>query len=154
MAGRLGSTTMSEQQLFDYGSNFIRLGLATVQGATVPAPSGGKFRMIMVDLDPEAMYAKSVSATDVSNALNLQNLILPAGTAKFGDRDYSIRMNSSPRALDELNGLPLKVINGAVVYMKDVANIRANGVPGVFSVKNYLQVANQTNEKPNGQAQR
>ena len=120
----LGSKTMSEQQLFDYGSNFIRLGLATVQGATVPAPSGGKFRMIMVDLDPEAMYAKSVSATDVSNALNLQNLILPAGTAKFGDRDYSIRMNSSPRALDELNGLPLKVINGAVVYMKDVANIR------------------------------
>jgi multidrug efflux pump subunit AcrB len=120
----LGSKTMSEQQLFDYGSNFIRLGLATIQGATVPSPSGGKFRMIMVDLDPEAMYAKSVSATDVSNALNLQNLILPAGTAKIGDRDYSIRMNSSPRAFDELNSLPLKVVNGAVVYMKDVANIR------------------------------
>jgi len=127
----LGSKTLSEQQLYDYGSNFLRLGLATIQGATIPSPSGGKYRSIMVDLDPDAMYAKSVSATDVSNALNLQNLILPAGTAKFGDRDYSIRLNSSPRALDELNGLPLKVVNGAVVYMKDVANIRdGSGVQG------------------------
>lgn len=120
----LGSKTLSEQQLFDYGSNFVRLGLATVQGTTIPGPSGGKFRMVMVDLDPEAMYAKNVSATDVSNALNLQNLILPGGSAKFGARDYTIRMNSSPRAIDELGTLPVKVVNGAVVYMKDVANVR------------------------------
>ena len=95
----LGSTTMSEQELFDYGNNFIRTQLATIQGATVPNPYGGKFRNIMVDLDPDAMYAKQVSATDVSNAMQLQNLILPAGNAKFGDRDYQIKLNSSPRTI-------------------------------------------------------
>jgi len=119
----LGSKTLSEQQLFNYGSNFIRVGLATIQGTTIPAPSGGKFAQVVVDLDPEGMYANNVSATDVSNALNLQNLILPAGTAKFGEKDYNIRMNSSPRLLDDLNRLPVKMVNGAVVYMKDVANV-------------------------------
>ncbi len=119
----LGSKTLSEQQLFNYGSNFIRVGLATIQGTTIPAPSGGKFAQVVVDLDPEAMYANNVSASDVSTALNLQNLILPAGTAKFGEKDYNIRMNSSPRMLDDLNRLPVKMVNGAVVYMKDVANV-------------------------------
>ncbi len=119
----LGSKTLSEQQLFNYGSNFIRVGLATIQGTTIPAPSGGKFAQVVVDLDPEGMYANNVSATDVSNALNLQNLILPAGTAKFGEKDYNIRMNSSPRILEDLNRLPVKMVNGAVVYMRDVANV-------------------------------
>jgi multidrug efflux pump subunit AcrB len=120
----LGSPTLSEQQIFDLGQNFIRTQLATIQGSTVPVPFGGKFRQVMVDLDPEAMYAKGVSATDVSTALNLQNLILPAGTAKFGDRDYQIKLNSSPRVLDQLNDLPVKVVNNAVVYMRDVAQVR------------------------------
>ena len=92
----LESETLSEQQLFDLGLNFIRTQLATVQGASVPLPSGGKQREIMVDLDPNALYAKNLSPTDVSNALNLQNLILPAGDAKIGDRDYLIQLNSSP----------------------------------------------------------
>ena len=120
----LGSPTLSEQQVFDFGQNFIRTQLATIQGSTVPVPFGGKFRQVMVDLDPDAMYAKGVSATDVSTALNLQNLILPAGTAKFGDRDYQIKLNSSPRILDQLNDLPVKVVNNAVVYMRDVAQVR------------------------------
>lgn len=139
----LGSKTMSEQQLFDYGQNFIRTQLATIQGASVPTPFGGKFRNIMVDLDPPAMYAKGVSATDVSNALNLQNLILPAGTAKIGDRDYQIKMNSSPRVLDELNNMPIKVVNGATVFIRDVAQVhdgasvqsgmvRTNGTKGAL----------------------
>src|SRR5437660_3436341 len=113
----LGSKTLSEQQLFDYGQNFIRTQLATIQGASVPLPFGGRFRQVMVDLNPDAMYAKQVSATDVSTALNLQHLIIPAGTAKFGNRDYQIKLNSSPRVLDELNDLPVKVVNGATVYM-------------------------------------
>ena len=120
----LSSKTMSEQEVFDYGQNFIRTGLATIQGASVPLPYGGKFRQIMVDLEPDSMYSKGISATDVSNALNLQNLILPAGEAKFGNRDYNIKLNSSPRLLDELNYLPVRVVNGATVYMKDVAHVR------------------------------
>jgi multidrug efflux pump subunit AcrB len=120
----LSSKTLSEQEVFDYGQNFLRTGLATVQGASVPLPYGGKFRAVVVDLDPEAMYAKGVSASDVSNSLNLQNLILPAGDAKFGNRDYNIKLNSSPRLLDELNYLPVRVVNGATVYMHDVAQVR------------------------------
>jgi multidrug efflux pump subunit AcrB len=120
----LGSTTMSESALFDYGNAFIRTQLATIQGATVPNPYGGKFRSIIADLEPEAMYAKGVSASDVSNAMQLQNLILPAGNAKFGDRDYQVKLNSSPRTIAELNDLPLKIVNGVPVYMKDVAQIR------------------------------
>jgi multidrug efflux pump subunit AcrB len=120
----LGSTTMSESALFDYGNAFIRTQLATIQGATIPNPYGGKFRSIIADLEPEAMYAKGVSASDVSNAMQLQNLILPAGNAKFGDRDYQVKLNSSPRTVAELNDLPLKIVNGVPVYMKDVAQIR------------------------------
>ncbi len=120
----LGSTTMSESALFDYGNAFIRTQLATIQGATVPNPYGGKFRNIIADLDPDAMYAKQVSASDVSSAMAQQNLILPAGNAKFGDRDYQIKLNSSPRTVAELNDLPIKIVNGAPIYMKDVAQIR------------------------------
>jgi multidrug efflux pump subunit AcrB len=120
----LGSPTMSESQLFDYGNAFIRTQLATIQGATVPNPYGGKFRTILADLDPDAMYAKQISASDVLNAMQLQNLILPAGNAKFGDRDYQVKLNSSPRTIRELNDMPVKIVNGAPVYMKDVAQVR------------------------------
>src|SRR5580704_14891681 len=120
----LGSSTMSESQLFDYGNAFIRTQLATIQGATIPNPYGGKFRTILADLDPDAMYAKQVSASDVLNAMQLQNLILPAGNAKFGDRDYQVKLNSSPRTIRELNEMPVKVVNGATVYMKDVSQVR------------------------------
>src|SRR5438067_8727119 len=86
----INSKTLSEQELYDYGQNFIRTQLATVQGASIPLPYGGKVRQIMVDLDPSALYAKHLSATDVSQAMSLQNLILPAGTAKVGDREYLV----------------------------------------------------------------
>src|SRR6202035_393134 len=120
----LESKTVSEQQLFDLGQNYIRTPLATVQGASVPLPYGGKMRQIVVDLDPEALYAKQLSPIDVSNAVNLQNLILPAGDVKIGDRDYQVRLNSSPPVLSEMNNLPVKTVNGATVYLKDVANVR------------------------------
>ena len=119
----VSSATLSEQQLFDLGSNFIRVQLATVQGAAVPLPYGGKQRQIMVDLDPQALYAKGLSATDVTTALGLQNIILPAGDAKFGTQDYLVRVNSSPRTIDELNDLPVKTVNGAIVYVRDVAQV-------------------------------
>jgi CzcA family heavy metal efflux pump len=120
----IGSDTLSEQQLYDYGQNFIRTQLATVQGATVPIPYGGKARQIMVDIDGQALYAKGLSATDVSAAINVQNLILPAGSAKFGQREYSVKLNSSPDSIEGLNNLPIKQVNGAMVYIKDVAHVR------------------------------
>ncbi|MBV8819762.1 MAG: efflux RND transporter permease subunit, partial [Acidobacteriaceae bacterium] len=119
----INSKTMSEQQLYDYGQNFIRTQLATVQGASIPLPYGGKARQIMVDLDPSALYAKHLSATDISNALNLQNLILPAGTAKVGDREYLVRVNSSPELVQALNDMPVKTVNGATVYIKDIGQV-------------------------------
>ncbi|HMD76222.1 MAG TPA: efflux RND transporter permease subunit, partial [Terracidiphilus sp.] len=120
----LQSDSLAEQELFDLGQNFIRTQLATIQGAAVPLPFGGKFRTVMVDLNPDALFAKQLSAADISTALGNQNLILPAGTAKIGDKDYQIKLNSSPRSLDEMNRLPVKVVNGATVYLGDVAQVR------------------------------
>ncbi|MBZ5583951.1 MAG: efflux RND transporter permease subunit, partial [Acidobacteriia bacterium] len=120
----LSSKTLSEQQLFDLGQNFIRTQLATIQGAAVPLPYGGRFRQVMVDLNPDQLFARQLSPADVSNALGLQNLIYPAGTAKIGEKDYQIKLNSSPRVLDDLNNLPIRVVNGATVYMRDVAQVR------------------------------
>jgi len=120
----LSSKTLREQEIFDIGQNFIRLPLATVQGAAVSYPFGGKNRAVMVDLNPDELYAKQLSPLDVSNALSLQNLILPAGTAKMAQTEYQIKVNSSPVALDELNNLPIKTVNGATIYMKDVAQVR------------------------------
>jgi multidrug efflux pump subunit AcrB len=120
----LESKTLSEQDIFDLGLNFIRTQLATVQGAAVPLPYGGKFRQIMVDLNPDQLYAKGISATDVSNAVSAQSIILPAGTAKIGGIDYQIKVNSSPTTLAGLNDMPIRVVNGATVYIKDVAQVR------------------------------
>src|SRR5580692_3052548 len=139
----LDSKTLSEQELFDLGQNFIRTQLATIQGAAVPLPYGGKFRQVMVDLDPQQLFAKGLSPVDVSNALGNQNLILPAGDAKIGGIDYNIRLNSSPLVLNQLNDMPLKVVNGATVYLRDVAQardgytvqtaiVRANGSRGAL----------------------
>jgi len=118
----LGGKNLSETQLSDAGTNIIRTQLATVQGASVPTPYGGKPRQIMVDLDPDALKAKGLSGVDVSNAISAQNLILPAGTAKMGKREYNVLLNSSPDVLDELNNLPIKEVNGAMVYIRDVAH--------------------------------
>ena len=120
----LGGKGFSEAELFDFGLNFIRTQLATVQGASVPSPFGGKPRAIMVDLDPEQMLAKGISASEVNDAIQSQNVILPGGAAKFGDRQYNIRMNASPEVLEDLNNLPIKLIKGTPVYIRDVAHVR------------------------------
>src|SRR5882762_1131669 len=114
----LSSQTLHENELFDLGNNFIRTPLGTVQGASVSYPFGGKQRSVMVDLNLDELYAKQLSPIDVSNALNLQNLILPAGTAKLAQTEYQVRVNSSPLLLDDLNNLPIKTVNGATVYIK------------------------------------
>jgi len=120
----LTSKTLSEQDLYDLGLNFIRTQLATVQGAQVPLPYGGKSRQVMVDIDPQKLFGKGLSPADVSSALNAQNVILPAGTQKIGDREYNVRLNSSPELLQALNDLPIKQVNGAMIYIRDVAHVR------------------------------
>src|ERR1700694_5791436 len=129
----LSSKTLREQEIFDLGNNFIRTPLGTVQGASVSYPFGGKNRAVMVDLNLDDLYAKQLAPIDVSNTLTLQNLILPAGTAKLGGTEYQIKVNSSPLILDELNNLPIKTVNGATVYIKDVAQVRDG-----FSVQNNI----------------
>jgi multidrug efflux pump subunit AcrB len=123
------SDTLSEDQLNDFSNQFIRTQLATVQGAQIPLAYGGSPRNLMVDLDPEEMFAKNVSAADVTSAFNAQNLILPAGTAKMGEREYNVRLNSSPSVVKELNDLPIKQVNGAMVYIRDVAHVREGAAP-------------------------
>ena len=119
----LSSDKLSEADLYDLGLNFVRTQLATVQGAQVPAPYGGKARQIMVDLDLGQLYAKGLSPSDVVSALTAQNLILPAGTAKVGTTDYIVRTNASPQVLDQLNDLPIKNVNGAMVYIRDIGHV-------------------------------
>jgi multidrug efflux pump subunit AcrB len=125
----LSSKTLSEQEIFDLGNNFIRTPLATVQGANVSYPFGGKNRQIVVDLNLDELYAKQLSPVDISNALSLQNLILPAGTAKFATTEYPVKLNSSPLVIDEFNNLPIKTVNGATIYMKDVATVHDGFTP-------------------------
>ncbi|MGA2990194.1 MAG: efflux RND transporter permease subunit, partial [Candidatus Korobacteraceae bacterium] len=131
----LSGEGLSEQQLFDYGLNYVRTQLATVQGASVPLPYGGKQAQIMVDLFPDQLYAKHLSPADISNAITMQNLILPTGTAKMGDREYNVRLNSSPLTVEEMNELPIRATDGAVVLMKDVAQVRSGYLPQINIVR-------------------
>ncbi len=118
------SDTLTEQQLSDYATNFVRTQFATVQGAQVTLPYGGRGRIINVDINPQALYAHGLSPYDVSNAISAQNLVLPTGDAKIGSLDYNVQINGSPGTVDALNDLPIKVVNGAVVYVRDVAQVR------------------------------
>src|SRR5450631_1451512 len=123
------SDNLSEQALFDFGNNFIRTQLATVQGAALPFPYGGKQRLISVDLDTNLLQSKGLSPVDIVNAINSQNLILPTGTAKLGTLEYLVEMNGSPQTVAGLNELPIKTVNGATIYMRDVAHIRDGFAP-------------------------
>ena len=125
----MSSDTLSEQQLFDISAQFFRTELATVQGAMIPWPYGGKQRQIMVDLEPDKLYSFGLSAADVSNAVNVQNLILPSGTAKIGTQELYVRLNSSPEVVDQINDLPIKTVNGTTVYIKDVAHVSDKYLP-------------------------
>ncbi|MFZ0319324.1 MAG: efflux RND transporter permease subunit [Candidatus Sulfotelmatobacter sp.] len=120
----LSSKTLAEQQLFDLGQNFLRNYLATVPGAFTPYPYGGKIPQIQVDLDLPKLQAYGLSPTDIVNAVNAQNLILPTGTVKMGPLEYNVEMNGTPQTIAELNGLPVKTTNGSTLYMSDVAHIR------------------------------
>ncbi len=120
----LSGEGLSEADLYDLGLSFIRPRLANVKGASVPLPYGGKVRQIMVDTDPNLLYAKHLSSVDVSTAISQQNLILPAGTARIGDREYVVKLNSSPGEVSALNDLPIRAANGSVVFIKDVAQVR------------------------------
>src|SRR6516225_9894701 len=133
----LTSDRMSEQQIFDFGNNFIRVQLATVQGAATPFPYGGKQRLISVDIDSAALQSKGLSPVDVVNAVNAQNLILPTGTAKLGTLEYNVEMNGSPRSVAELNDLPVKTVNGSTTYRREVAHVRDG-----FSPQTNVVVAN------------
>jgi multidrug efflux pump subunit AcrB len=124
----LSSPSLSEAELFDLGNNIIRTGLATVNGASMPWPYGGLQRQVQVDLDPDALRAQGLSGNDVTNAIGTQNLILPAGTQKIGDREYFVTVNASPQTIDELNNLPVTTRNGSVIYLRDVAHVR-DGYP-------------------------
>ncbi|RZL95323.1 MAG: efflux RND transporter permease subunit [Variovorax sp.] len=120
----LSSPTRAENALFDAAVNQLRPQLITIPGAAVPFPYGGKNRLISVDLDTQALQARGLSPVDVVNAVNAQNLILPSGTAKFGATEYSVRMNGSPNELAGLNDLPVRTVNGATTYLRDVAYVR------------------------------
>src|ERR1700682_5983097 len=119
----LSSDTLNEQQLYDYGIYRLRQQLAPVQGVTLPTPAGGKYRQIMVDLDPAKLLATGLTPMDVLNAVNAQNLTVPSGTAKIGDTQYNVRTNATPTSIADLNDIPVKFTNGATVFVKDVAQV-------------------------------
>jgi len=125
----LSGEGLTEQQLNDYGLNFVRTQLVTVPGAVIPNVYGGKQRTIMVNMDPKAMQAKNLSPTDVLNALTAQNVVQPGGTAKIGQDEYDIHINSSPITIAGLSGLPIRQVNGSTVYMRDVASVTDGSVP-------------------------
>src|SRR6476660_6786716 len=119
----LTSNKLNEQQLYDYGIYRLRQQLAPVHGVTFPTPAGGKYRQIMVDLDPAKLLAKGLTPLDVVNAVNVQNLTLPSGAAKIGDTQYTIHTNATPSTIDDLNNIPIKFANGATVFVKDIGQV-------------------------------
>jgi multidrug efflux pump subunit AcrB len=120
----LNSNNLNEQQLYDFGIYRIRQQLAPVPGVTLPTPAGGKYRQIMVDIDPDKLLSRGLTPLDVVNAVNTQNLTLPSGTAKIGNSQYAIRTNATPATIADLNMIPVKFVNGATIFLKDVAQVR------------------------------
>src|ERR1700748_2807303 len=125
----LSSDKMSETQVFDSALNFIRPALAPIPGASIPLPYGGKVRQVQADLNQQALHQYGVSANDVMTALSLQNLITPVGTEKIGSYEYTVNLNNSPKAIEAFNNLPIKSVNGTVIYMRDVAYVHDGSPP-------------------------
>ena len=125
----LSGRGLTEQQLFDLAQNQVRPQIVTIPGAATPYPSGGKQRQVQIDIDPQALQARGLSAQDVGSALAAQNQLSPAGFAKIGSQQYNIRLNNAPNTIQGLNDLPVKVVNGATIYMRDVANVRDGSPP-------------------------
>jgi multidrug efflux pump subunit AcrB len=120
----LDSDNLNEQQLYDFGIYKVRQQLAPVPGVTLPTPAGGKYRQIMVDIDPDKLLSRGLTPLDIVNAVNTQNLTLPSGTAKIGDIQYTVRTNATPATINDLNLMPVKFTNGATILLKDVAQVR------------------------------
>ena len=120
----LNSDNLNEQQLYDFGIYRVRQELAPVSGVTLPTPAGGKYRQIMVDIDPDKLLSRGLTPLDIVNAVNTQNLTLPSGTAKIGNTQYTVRTNATPASIDDLNMMPVKFANGATIFLKDVAQVR------------------------------
>ena len=131
----MSSQKHTESQLFDFGNQIIRAQVATVAGASVPYPFGGATRQVQVDLKPDALRARGLSALDVNTALGNQNLTLPAGTQKIGDTEYNVKLNASPLKLEELNDLPVRNDKGAITYLRDVAFVHDGHPPQVNVVR-------------------
>jgi len=125
----LSGRGLSEQQLFDVGMNIVRTPLTTVAGAAIPLPYGGKQRQVQVDVNPAALQARGLSSQDVANALAAQNVLIPVGTQKIDSLEYTIQVNSAPSAIDELGRLPIRVVNGTTVYLRDVADVHDGNAP-------------------------
>jgi multidrug efflux pump subunit AcrB len=125
----LSSETLSETKLYDYATSFIRPQLTSVPGAAIPLPYGGKVRQVQADLNQQALHSYGISANDVVNALSLQNLITPVGTQKVGKFEYTVNLNDSPKQIEAFNDLPIKTVNGTVVYMRDVAFVHDGSPP-------------------------
>src|SRR5437660_3383533 len=125
----LSGEGLSEQQLNDIGLNFLRPQLITVPGASVPYPYGGKQTQVMIDLNPALLQSKGLSATDVVNAVSLQNLVLPSGTAKIGQFEYDVDLNAAPRTVQGLNDLPVRQVGNSTIYLRDVAHVREGFAP-------------------------
>ena len=132
----ISGSKLQEQEIFDLAANQIRVGLATVQGAAIPWPYGGKMKLVAVDLDLAALKAKNLAPVDVLNAINAQNLVFPSGTAKIGGSEYAVELNTSPKVLQELAELPVKTLNGAVIRVSDVAQVRDGYSPQQNVVRN------------------
>ncbi|MDB5654121.1 MAG: AcrB/AcrD/AcrF family protein, partial [Tardiphaga sp.] len=125
----LSGEGFNEQQLQDIAFNQLRTQLVTIPGAAIPYPFGGKQRQVTIDLNPGALQARGLSGQDVANALAAQNLITPVGTQKIGGFEYTINLNNSPLKIEELGNLPIKTVNGAMVYVRDVAGVRDGNSP-------------------------
>ena len=120
----LNSDSLNEQQLYDFGIYRVRQELAPVPGVTLPTPAGGKYRQIMVDIDPDKLLSRGLTPLDIVNAVNTQSLTLPSGTAKIGNTQYTVKTNATPTTIDDLNMIPVKFVNGATIFLKDVAQVR------------------------------
>ena len=132
----MGSKTLSQQEISDLGNNFIRTQLVTVKGASVPVPYGGKSRVVNVDLDPDALYSRGISPQEVASAILSQNVIVSPGTVKMGPIEYDVATNSSPSVLSDLNAIPLRYVNGTMVYIHDVAFVHDGYTPQTNLVRN------------------
>jgi multidrug efflux pump subunit AcrB len=134
----VGGAKFSEQELYDFATNFIRTQLATVQGSSIPLPYGGKVRAVSVDLDPSKLQGYNIAPREVANAINQQSVVVPSGTAKIGKREYDVLINGSTDTIQALNNLPIRQVNGATIYIRDVATSTKHSTVGSRSCGTFM----------------